>query len=256
VYEENQQLTASPEIAAEIAKMDYQLKMAAQFSKSGAFPKMSPEQIYTVMKSGEEMGLKPIEALQTLYVVNGSIKPYGDKMIAMLRKKGYKIEYVSEDNTHCLVRIFNKDETYSETARADDPVLRNSKAMKFAPKQKLRFHAVRQIVSFHLPHLFGSVTDEFTSDFREWEEENKPEMITDFTIDEIDLLIEKKDIPIFKVEEIKQQRDYWTEKQGKQCIFWLRSLEDNLSPIRDNGGVGLVKDITKEIQEKVNRDNT
>jgi len=158
VYEENQQLTASPEIAAEIAKMDYQLKMAAQFSKSGAFPKMSPEQIYTVMKSGEEMGLKPIEALQTLYVVNGSIKPYGDKMIAMLRKKGYKIEYVSEDNTHCLVRIFNKDETYSETARADDPVLRNSKAMKFAPKQKLRFHAVRQIVSFHLPHLFFPVS--------------------------------------------------------------------------------------------------
>lgn len=190
VHEKNQQLIASPEMALKIAEMDYHLKMADQFIKSKAFPNMTPEQAYTLIKAGQEMGMKEVESLQTLYIVNGAIKPYGDKMVGRILKHGYKIQYKDETKTSVTVRIYNEeigfDET--ETVKADEQVLQNSKAMKFASKNKLRFHAVRMFASFHLAHLFLSITDTFTPDFQAWDEENKNQL----RLDVVDFEKEKK----------------------------------------------------------------
>lgn len=71
------------------------------------------------------------------------------------------------------VRIHHPDSGFDATERvtANAEELRNSKAMKFAPKNKLRFHGVRVFVSFHLAHLFLSVQDEFTQAFHEAEQQ-------------------------------------------------------------------------------------
>lgn len=173
VFSENTQIKASPDIAAQVAKMDMQLAMAEKFCRSKAFsPSYSPEQIYVIIQAGDEMGIPPVQALQSLYCVNGTVKFYGDKMLARLTGMGYRVQYVNEKPGEIVtVRVTGPDGTvYEETAKSTDQVLQRSKAMGFAAVNKLRFHAIRMIASFHLPHLFGSVQDEFTREYHEWEE--------------------------------------------------------------------------------------
>lgn len=169
VHEENQMYKASPELAQKMAEMQLHLKMAAQFIASKAFnPKLTPEQAYVIIKAGSEMGLKEVESLQSLYCTNGAIKYFGDKMVGRITGPGYKIEYQNETAKQITVRVTNKDGFEAiETVSTDDPIIQKSNAHKFAPRQKLRFHAVRMIASFHLPHLFGSTADEFSSDFQD-----------------------------------------------------------------------------------------
>lgn len=178
VHEKNQLMAASPELAIKMAEMDLHLRMADKFVKSGAFPKMTPEQAFTVMKAGKEMGMTEVESINALYIVNGSIKFYGDKMVARLTKKGYRIEYLEESENGVTVRVYHKEEEFdvSEKVTKNDQILKRSKAMGFSQKNKMRFHGVRIIATFHLPHLFGSVTDEFTSDYVEYREEKRSEL--------------------------------------------------------------------------------
>lgn len=167
VHEENEMYKAAPALAAQMAEMEYQLKMAERFIKSKAFKCETPEQAYVIIKAGAEMGMQAVESMQALYCVNGTVKFYGDKMAARLTQNGYRIQYLNETENSVDVRVFNLENGFDETERVDgsDPILQKSQARKFAPKNKLRFHGIRMIASFHLPHLFGSVADEFSEDF-------------------------------------------------------------------------------------------
>lgn len=164
VYEENKLMQASPELATQMAEMELHLRMAKQFTASGAFPKMTPEQCYTVMKAGAEMGMKPVEALNSLYIVNGAINPHGKAMPARIKKAGYNIQYLNETANGCDVRVWKEEEGFDVTEHVDanDPILKSqSRFMKVHPKYKMRYHGLRAIVNFHLPHLYGSAADMF-----------------------------------------------------------------------------------------------
>jgi hypothetical protein len=168
VFEENEMYKASPELAAQMAEMQFQLKVANHFIASKAFKAVNAEQAYVMIKAGAEMGMKPVEAMQALYCVNGSVKMYGDKMVSRITQAGYKLEYLNETPKGVLVKVTNKEGFVAqEIVTADDPILQKSNAYKFAPKNKMRFHGVRMIASFHLPHLFNSLADEFTADFED-----------------------------------------------------------------------------------------
>lgn len=176
VYEENQMLKANPDIAARKAEMDYMLSMADRFIKSGAFNVKNPEQAYTIMKAGKEMGLAEVESLNALYIVNGTINFYGKHMVARLTNLGYKIQYLEESNKSLKVRVYKEDGTFDETEKVtdDDQILLKSKAMSFAKKNKMRYHGIRMIINFHLPHHFGSVSDMMTEEYHEVEHKIKP----------------------------------------------------------------------------------
>jgi len=173
VHEKNRLYEADPELAAEMARMEFQMNLADRFIKSGAFKAANKEQAFVVIKSGAEMGMKPVEAMQALYCVNGSVRFYGDKMLARITKAGYKTEYLNETAKGVDVRVFHPSEDIdfdvTETVKDTDQILQRSKAAGFAKKNKMRFHGIRMIASFHLPHLFGSVADEFSNDFHEYE---------------------------------------------------------------------------------------
>jgi hypothetical protein len=162
---------SSPELAKRKAELEFDLSVARQFCASGAFKFKTPEEVYVVIKAGEEMGLNRIESLQSLYIINGSIKFYGDKMISRISSKGYKIEYLDETKDQVTVRVSKGDFDVKETAKITDQIMQKSNAAKFASENKLRFHAIRKIASFHLPHLFTAVANEFTSDYTEVKEE-------------------------------------------------------------------------------------
>jgi len=158
-----------PLISERKAEMELMFDIAKKFSAAKAFKSdYSPEQIFVIMAAGKEMGMKEIESLNALYIVNGNIKFYGDKMISRLTKAGYKIEYLDETENEVTVKVSNNFFSAVEKVRKTDQILQTSKAAKFALKNKMRFHGVRMIASFHLPHLFSSVSDEFSSEFAEY----------------------------------------------------------------------------------------
>ena len=154
VHEKNELLTNFPEVAAEKAQMEIMLQMASKFIKSGAFPNMTPEQAYTVMKAGREMGMKDLEALNSLYIVKGSINPYGKAMTSRLTKNGYRIEYLNETSHGVDVRVFKKDNhgeiifDATEKVSDQDQIIKASNAAKFAKKNKMRYHGLRMIIFF------------------------------------------------------------------------------------------------------------
>ena len=186
VFEENQLLQFSPQYAEQAAEMKFHLEMARQFTASGAFPNQKPEQIYTLMKAGNEMGMKPLESLSSLYILKGKIEPYGKGMIAILTKKGYRLKYTNETPTSCTVTASNEKEGFegSETVTTDDPIIKKSNAFKIAPKNKLRFHAIRMLLNFQLPHLISSTADLFETHHIEanQDENGNTKVITDNVI--------------------------------------------------------------------------
>lgn len=169
VYEKNRMNELSPTTAGQLAEMEVFLKMAEKFTKSGAFPKFTPEQAYTIIQAGREMNMQPVESLQAMYIVNGTVKFYGDKMAARILHHGFRLQYRDETPNGVKVRCFHPDPSVgfdvTEVVTDKDQILQRSKAIGFAKKNKMRFHGIRMIASFHLPHLFGSTADEFTSDF-------------------------------------------------------------------------------------------
>lgn len=166
VYEENKLLQHSQQYAQQAGEMKFHLEMANKFAASKVFPSYSPEQIYTLISAGAEMNMKPIESLSSLYPIRGKIEPYGKGMIAILTKNGFRLKYTNETEQTCTVTAINKEEGFegSETVSTDDPVLKRSSALKIAPKNKLRFHAVRMLLNFQLPHLISSTADLFEID--------------------------------------------------------------------------------------------
>ena len=113
------------------------------------------------MKAGTEMGMKPIQALNTLYIVKGKIEPYGKGMVAIITEKGGRVKYLDETKDKCTVCVTYQGEEYSETVTSSDPIIQNSKAAKISMRNKLRFHGVRMILNFQLPHLISSTSDLF-----------------------------------------------------------------------------------------------
>ena len=177
VFKENELLKASPSIAEQQAQMDFYLKLAKTFIAAGAFKVKTAEEAYVIMAAGKEMGLKPIESMMALYIVKGSVRYYGDKMIGKLTQLGFKITYTNESKNGVTVTVGHPDSEfiYQEQVRSDEDILMKSEAMKFAPKNKMRFHGVRMVASFYLPHLFMSVSDQFSADFEDWK--NKDNML-------------------------------------------------------------------------------
>ena len=156
----NDDLNYNPETGALLSKMNYELTMADKFIKSNAFPSLNAEQAFTIMRAGEEMGLSPLKSLSTLYIIKGQIQPYGKGMIGIITSAGYQLKYTNESVGKCTVELWkNGDKIAEETALASD--VKKNGAYAFAPKHKLRYHAVRLLASFTLPHLFGSVQTDF-----------------------------------------------------------------------------------------------
>jgi hypothetical protein len=170
VYQKNEMLVSDPLITAKRSEMIYQLELSDKFIKSGAFPNMSPEQAFTIIKAGQEMGMSAMESLNTLYIVKGSIQPYGKGMIAIMTKNGWTVSYQDEDVRGVTVVAEKDGVLISERVTDKDQIIMKSNAAKFALKNKMRFHGARMILNFHLPHLIQSTSDLFEGEFHKYED--------------------------------------------------------------------------------------
>ena len=119
-------------------RLNLMVLMAREFSKSKAFgaDSSTPEAILVKMQPGIEMGMAPMEAMNSLYIINGHVTIYGMAMAKRIREAGWKIEYLNETPEACTVKVTKEVETYEYTSTIQELNKLNSKAVKFAPKEK------------------------------------------------------------------------------------------------------------------------
>ena len=141
-------------------RLNLMVLMAREFSKSGAFGGdcKTPEAILVKMQAGIEMGMAPMEAMNSLYIINGHVTIYGMAMAKRIREAGWKIEYLNETPEACTVKVTKEVEVYEYTSTIQELNKLNSKAVKFAPKEKLRWHALGRILRFNIPEVMGSIS--------------------------------------------------------------------------------------------------
>lgn len=131
-------------------------RMAESFAKSGAFGADIKGNGYAALvkiQAGFEMGMAPMEAMNSLYIVNGHVSIYGSAMVKRLRRFGWTLKYDDQPKS-CTVTVKKGDEEYSFTSTEDMMV--KSQAYKFAPMEKLRYHAISRIIRFNIPEVMDA----------------------------------------------------------------------------------------------------
>lgn len=90
--------------------------MADTLIKSRALPQhiQNKEQAIVVMQAGYEMGMKPIQAINSLYIVNGQVTMWGKAIARQFTNHGYILDYKDEDDKTTVIAK-KGDQTFTET---------------------------------------------------------------------------------------------------------------------------------------------
>lgn len=101
--------------------MDY-AKMIADSDLAPKDYKGKPGNVLIAMQYGFEIGLKPMQAIQNIAVINGRPAVWGDAMIGLIQ--GHPLcEYIKEDIkddiAYCIVKRVGHDEHISKFSKAD-----------------------------------------------------------------------------------------------------------------------------------------
>lgn len=147
-----------------------QLKgLAADFIKSKAIPSVwnTSEQVLVGLLTGAEMGMKPMEAMNSLYPVNGAINVWGKATTRRLKEHGWTIKYTDETQDTCTATVTKGDETYEETYTFEEAKLSGYTSDNYGKlkigwregmnrKKKLRYGVLSLIISTEIPEVLGS----------------------------------------------------------------------------------------------------
>lgn len=143
--------------------------LANDFIKSKSIPSVwqSSEQVLVGLQTGVEMGMKPMEAMNSLYPVNGSINVWGKATTRRLKEHGWTIQYSDESQETCTVTVTKGDESYTETftyaeAEASGYTKDSRGQIKIGWKpgmnrrKKLRYGVLSLIIATYIPEVLGS----------------------------------------------------------------------------------------------------
>lgn len=94
--------------------LDEAMQFAGMMSKSSIVPKDyqgNPGNILVAVQWGAEIGLAPLQAMQSIAVINGRPSIWGDAMLALVRGSGL-LEFISETPTDggCVCRLKRRGE--------------------------------------------------------------------------------------------------------------------------------------------------
>lgn len=172
-----------------------QLKvLATDLIKSKAIPRSfeNADQLLIGMLTGIEMGMKPMQAIQSLYIVNGAINIWGKALVRRLTEHGYTIRYKNESDESCTAivgsiangMIIEETYTYAE-AEASGYVKDSGGKPKIGwraginRRLKLRYGVLSLIVKTYMPEVMGSVAGvvEVEEDFNPAKETNRERIL-------------------------------------------------------------------------------
>lgn len=142
-------------------RLNAMVSYAKQMVNSKAFTEgiANEFQALAILQTGAEMGMAPMEAIGSFYIVKGKIVMYGAAMTRQLKRHGWKIDYKDEEpGKKTTVVITKEGESHEFTAVSTDPVLGRSQAFKNDPSSKLRWHALSRVLRFYAADAMGSVS--------------------------------------------------------------------------------------------------
>lgn len=158
-----------------------QMKILAQdFINSKAIPTcwQSSAQVLVGLQTGLEMGMTPMESMNSLYVVNGAVNIWGKAVTRRLRVHGFIVKYSNETPEQVTATITRGEEKYSFTFKYKDAELSGytkdnygKDKIGWKPGQnrllKLRYGALSALLKTEVPEVLGVVNGiaEIESDF-------------------------------------------------------------------------------------------
>lgn len=129
--------TQKPTFSLAPSSLQEAMDFANMLSKSNLVPKDyqgNPSNCIIAMQWGMEIGLQPLQAMQSIAVINGRPAIWGDAMLALVRGSG-QLEYIHEDPTDdgCTVRIKRKGEPEAERTFTKEDAKKAGLASKQGP---------------------------------------------------------------------------------------------------------------------------
>jgi len=173
-----------------------QLKALSQdFINSKAIPSVwtTSTQVLVGLQTGAEMGMKPMEAMNSLYPVNGAINVWGKATIRRLKEHGWTIKY-DETEESCTATVTKGNEVYKEVfnfseAEASGYTTDSYGKLKIGWKlginriKKMRYGVISLIISTYIPEVLGSAMGivEVSEDF----ESKEPRLVESTKVNQI-----------------------------------------------------------------------
>lgn len=143
--------------------------LANDFIASKAIPGVwqTSAQVLVGLQTGVEMGMKPMEAMNSLYPVNGAINVWGKATTRRIKEHGFSIKYSNESQESCTATVSNGKDKYTETftyeeAEQSGYTKDNQGRLKIGwrpgmnRRKKLRYGVLSLIISTYIPEVLGS----------------------------------------------------------------------------------------------------
>lgn len=129
----------------------------------------TPAQLIVKLQAGYELGMTPVESLNSLYIVNGKVTIWGSAVIKRLRLFGWSVGYKNETEDECTIEVSKDDEKIIDTFYFKDAVNSGYTTDSYGKvkvgwkpgqnrKLKLRYGAASQLIKTYLPEVLGSVS--------------------------------------------------------------------------------------------------
>lgn len=99
--------------------LNLMLKVAEQVAGSALFPKaiaQNKNNMMAVMLRGRELGLQPMESLQSMYIVHDKIGMAAETMRQLMQREGIRLEWIKDDDEGATVKGTNPQTGYEYTS--------------------------------------------------------------------------------------------------------------------------------------------
>ena len=154
------------------AAWNVMVQMANVFIKGAALPKhiTNASQLLMILQTGKEMGLKPMQAINGIYILNGKVALYSHVMLSKVLEGGVKLKWLKDTTTEAEVEFSGLDRapyvskfTIAEAQKAG--LVKAGGAWTSYPSAMLRARAVSAGARVFCPDLIsGAYTLEEVAD--------------------------------------------------------------------------------------------
>ncbi len=243
----------------QVSTIEQAMTCAELISKSSFCPKQMigrSGDIVIALQMGQELGLKPMQALQNIAVINGRPSLWGDAMLAVCRQSPdfeyIKEEYMEESKTYvCRVKRRNEPEFIQSFSEADARLAKlwgKDGPWTTYPRRMLQNRARGFALRDAFPDLLrGIITQEEAKDM--------PRDIVDYS--NVGVTIDMVHQEGWKIDESKLSvlKDKMTEAESKEIDICHFLKVDNLEEMNMVQFQQVCKMLERKIKQKRKVDN-
>lgn len=229
------------------------MKICEYLASSSMVPKQyqgEPEDILVAINFGQEVGLKPLQSLNSVAVVNGAPSLWGDAPLAMVRQHP-EFEFILEDNeafayardnvkgwghlkdvnkddtSICVVKRENEPPTVREFSKEDVKRAKLGNVHNNYPKIMRRYRARSQALKATFPDVLkGFEQAEIQKETQKMVEEGYYEDVTDYAPKDQPKAEEREDVDIdMESDQPEEEAGNGTEKKSYSQIIHDRETQ-------------------------------